>query len=134
MTKTIAYAGYQEKLDTTEGFDIRLVAGIYSLNYEKVGFELTLIDDGNMYLPNDYSDTKVYKQINAIGEENDVVTAESCNNANYLTAITIEGCPNPADGSFCIIVKPFTTTDDVKSYGTTIVLRVDNGALLSYAI
>ena len=112
----------------TETTSIRLVTGVDSLQYEKVGFEVKI---GNNEA-NTYDTTKVYPSIKANGQ---VVKAEDFDaNAAYLAAIVLTDIPK-ASYDTGIYVKPYVVTlDGEKVYGTDRYARVCNGYDGSFSV
>ena len=105
--------------------DIRVIAGVTSLNYSNVGFTFELLsDDGTSWRRVDSRITNtVYTKIVADGE---TVTASDLGCRYFVMAI-IEGIDS--EGTICI--RPFTTNNRVKNYGEEAIYKayINDGGL-----
>ena len=134
---TIDYKGYQVKLTNDESFTIRAIAGVDSVNFSKVGYELYIIEAGETVQSANVSTTTVYTAINAYdsvtGDLQDPITAESLDSL-YLSAVAIEGIP--ATGSYTLVIRPYTISADetVTSYGTACVMVIVNGEVVNHYV
>ena len=128
----VVFKGYQEKLvnGAETASSIRLVAGLNSLDFANTGYELSSLDNGKIFgLPAQTTST-VYTSLNAYVEGvNTPITAEKFESA-YLSAITVNDLP--VDRTLFLIVKPFVTNyDGSVSYGSTVILVIENGTVTS---
>lgn len=132
----IVYKGYQKKLveGEADALSIRLVAGLDSTNYKNTGYKLSSLDGGELYELEAQVTTTVYTMLNAYvagenGTVNDPITAEGLE-CSYLSAITISDLPT--DRSLLLEVKPYVTNSDgSESYGSTIILIIEDGEVVA---
>ena len=107
------FAGFQVSTDTNS---IRVLAGINSLYYDKIIFEIELYSNGVLQGKVTESAAMVFSAIRA---DNKTVTAEELGH-NYLTALTIENIDRtdyPADADVYFLVKTFSVIGDEKLNG-----------------
>ena len=138
-TKDIVYKGYQEKLlvSADNTLSLRIVAGLNSLKYINTGFELYVItSDSLLTTAEAHNSDVVYTSLLAYSEDgtlNDPVTAENLG-CTYLSAIVINGIQ--ADINMKLLITPYVTDSEMAcSYGSTVVLEIDNGKVAdAYAI
>ena len=117
------FAGFQVGTDSTK---IRILAGVDSLYYDGIGFEVSLYSNGKLQKTISSYANKVFTSIIAAG---DPVSAEECG-FEYLTALVIEGIDRtqyPSDAVVYFTLKTFTTIGDEKLYGEekTIIITYD---------
>jgi sialate O-acetylesterase len=107
------------------GNDVRILAGISSLNYSNVGFTFELLaEDGSGWRQVDDRNVNVaYTSITAAGETVNAVD-EGC---RYFIMAVIKDIDS--DGILCI--RPYTTRDGVRKYGEEEIysMKVNDGGL-----
>lgn len=107
------YAGFQVSADTTT---LRILAGIDSLYYSNIGFEISLYSDTVLQSTKTVFVSSVYTSLLADGQ---TVTAASCG-YNYLAAVEIANIDRtdyPADADVYFAIKPFSSVGGEKLYG-----------------
>ncbi len=135
----VVYKGYQEKLvtGTEDTLSLRLVAGLNDLYYANTGFALyVLTEDGMMTTEEETNTDTVYTSLatySADGGLADPITAQGQGCA-YLSAIAIDNLPT--EGNAKLLAAPYVTNGDTTiSYGSTIVLVIEDGEIVDqYAI
>ncbi len=105
----------------TNKVNIRFVGGIYDLDGDKVGFEISTGDKKW-----DRSSNVVYKSIIEVvnGQEN-TVSADKLG-ASYLFALSLSNVP--AEGEIIFTVKPYKVVGGEKKYGEEATITIKNGA------
>ncbi|MBE6546676.1 MAG: hypothetical protein E7668_04465 [Ruminococcaceae bacterium] len=139
MNAAVVYKGYQEKIvdGDTDTLSLRLVAGLNDLYYANTGFELYILtEDGMMTTAEAQNTDTVYTSLSVYSAEGgleDPISAESLGCA-YLSAIAIDTLP--AVGNVKLLAAPYVTNGDTTvSYGSTVVLVIENGEIVDqYAI
>ena len=123
--------GVQQTKVADGKFDLRFVAGVDSLKYSKVGFELVRIEagKGNSALVKQV-DNVVYTSLNGYNEngEKQVYTAADLGVA-YLAATTVTNIP--ATGTVAFLVRPYAVSPngEVIYSGMPMILTYVNGVL-----
>lgn len=123
--------GVQQTKVADGKFDLRFVAGVDSLKYSKVGFELVRIEagKGNSALVKQV-DNVVYTSLNGYNEngEKQVYTAADLGVA-YLAATTVTNIP--ATGTVTFLVRPYAVSPngEVIYSGMPMILTYVNGVL-----
>ena len=134
--QAVVYKGYQTRLDTSD-FEIRLVVGLNSLNYENTGFLVYAIEEEGSPKSMNKNTNTVYTALNAYSTDGSItvnpITAES-QDCNYLSAITISGIPT--QGAVTLVIKPYVTaaTSETESeivYGYGAVIEIVDGVIVS---
>ena len=113
-TSNLNFAGFQ--IHMGDDSSIRILAGLDTLYYDSVGFELTLYVDNTPWKTVTEQTSVVFSSIKAGGES---VTAAELG-YRYLTAIivnSIDRTQYPADANVSLSVKPFVTVGGNKQYG-----------------
>ena len=111
---------------SSETADIRFVTTVDTLQYEKVGFEVTA--NGRTKT---YGSGVVYKQLKAVSSD-EVMTTYKPNEefspvSTYFKACTITGVPNSAFDWEWTVRPYWITSDGTTVYGETAVKRVSEG-------
>ena len=101
---------------------IRVIAGVDTLYYSKVGFEMETFVDGVSKGVKDISDTLVYSSIIAVDKP---LTAES-QGYNYLAAGIITNIPGEITEDTYIEIRSYAKVEDFKHYDDKIQLVVTN--------
>ena len=111
----------------SETSSIRLLSGVDSLDYNEVGYYVTI--DGT---EKKVSTTKVYESIKAAGAN--VAAADVINGASYIAAIKLDDIAN-ANFAEGIYVKPYwVDAAGVETVGTDRYVRVANGYDASFSV
>lgn len=111
----------------SDSSSIRLLSGVDSLNYNEVGYYVTINGTEKKY-----STTKVYESIQADGAS--VAAADVITGASYIAAIKLDDIANAnfADG---IYVKPYwVDAAGAETVGTDRYVRVANGYDGSFSV
>lgn len=123
--------GVQQTKVADGKFDLRFVAGVDSLKYSKVGFELVRIEEGkgNSALVKQ-AGNEVYTSLNGYDTNGDkkVYTAAELG-AAYLAATTVKNVP--ATGTVTFVVRPYAVSPDGETLysGMPLILTYVNGVL-----
>lgn len=111
----------------SETSSIRLLSGVDSLDYNEVGYYVTI--DGT---EKKVSTTKVYESIKAAGAN--VAAADVIDGASYIAAIKLDDIAN-ANFAEGIYVKPYwVDAAGVETVGTDRYVRVANGYDASFSV
>ena len=111
--------GFQE---STINDGIRIIAGVDTLYYEKVGFEVEMYVNDVLQGSTDESDRIVYESIVANSQ---TVTAEA-EGYNYLAALKIVELPESFEDNTYIKVRSYTMTGGEKHYDAYSKISVTN--------
>lgn len=131
-TSVISFKGYQQKLvsSTNDALGVRFVAGLDSLEYKSVGFEVYAVQSGVAPKLLNKSVTTVYESLyaySADGALQDTVTAESLN-CEFLTTIVLTDLPTESDVT--LIVVPYVTdANNHVTYGLSATVQVIDGQI-----
>ena len=155
----IDYIGFQKKIGNEKLSEVRLVAEVGGLDYQKVGFKLVMVEklanytvDGttgavtnitmaeptvNNAVANEVSkdDTNVYTSLNVYSDNGELCDPITAKDGKFLTAITVKGLPT--DGTFTFIVRPYVVAigETAPSYSPAFAVVVSNGVLqYAYAL
>ncbi len=128
--KTSVCLGVQQALVAEEDGtkNIRLVAGLDTLNAEEFGFEaVRVIDNGEEKTATVSGGTFVYKAIKAVenGQEVEVKAADM--GTAYFACLVISG--TPVTGTVTYTVRSFVVRDGAKVWGTAMQFTVVDGVL-----
>lgn len=125
----ISYKGYQMGLAGTEaeGF-IRFVAGINNIEgYKATGFDVIITVAGTEYAPAAPLTTNtVYQSLTANGNIGAIKASDF--GCTYLSALALSDMP---DDAIIELTPTLTTVEDEIVKGTTVVLIIENGAVVA---
>ncbi len=114
------YLGYQTSKPENGTFSARMIFGVNSDQYRKVGYEIYRMEvdaDGVPFARQISADTcEIYTDINGGGKSYNVKSAFSY---NYAAAITVSGLPEkPRDGGMELVIRPYVEGfDGIRRYG-----------------
>ncbi len=130
-TNGVDYHAVQSTAKNGDTFDVRFVSTVDDLQRDKIGFEVTLIHNGQ-YMNATLEDGTVYEKLTY----GDLTSGKTETNyfsveGKYLGAMVFKNVP--AEGTVTFQVTAFSTTDDVTSYDNAyIVVFVDGVYVCSY--
>ena len=116
---TAEIIGFQEN-SLTNG--IRIVAGVDSLYYQNVGFEVDIYENGTLKKSEDTSNSIVFSSI--IANDKDITSTEY--GYSFFTTVNITDLPNNIPANSYILARSYTTVGGVKKYDTQIKITVTN--------
>ena len=124
--------GLQQTAVSDNTYDIRLIAGLNSLEYSAVGFELIRLEEGSALsgMVERSSDT-VYTTLTGYDESGaeKVYSASEDFGCSYLSAVTVRGIP--ADRTVTFVLRPYLTSMDgeIQYCGPACIVTFVNGVL-----
>ena len=99
---------------------IRIVAGVDSLYYDNVGFEIEIYENGTLKKSEDVFENIVFSKI--VGEDKDI-TSEKYGYA-YFTTVNVVDLPTSIPANSYILARSYATVADVKHYDTQVKIKV----------
>ena len=116
---TAEVIGYQES--TLEN-GIRIVAGLDTLYYNRVGFEVERLENGVSVGSKEIKSNVVYSSISA--GENEISAEEE--GYKYLATLSIEDLPEDIPENTLLVIRAFTEVNGVKRYDFKAEIAVSN--------
>ena len=105
-TDAIAFRGIQKKLGTDDDFAIRFVAAVNGLDYENIGFDVTVSYGNGLTKTVSKEITSVYESITATTEEGASIEYTAAElNGEYLAVYTISEIPAVTDGKDVVSIS-----------------------------
>ena len=114
------YVGYQTTEIHDDAFDVRMIAGLDSLDYAATGFVVTTLWENNGDIQakeRDIDTLTVYESLKANGK---TVTAAELG-SKYLVALPVEDIDATKD-HVEIVIRPYVKKNGVRTYGDAIIL------------
>ncbi len=128
ITAAPVYEGVQE--GTFDGvLSVRFVGTVDSLNYSKVGFEITAMDEDKSWTN---GTTTVYSSLIGNTDTGVKIYDETNLHGQYIYALTIKGVPT--EGTVTFNVKTYGIVDGVKVVGKTYAVTYTDGAYVGTVV